>query len=435
MWLTLRRKFMNLAEIDLIYQVAEKDALATFASSAVVKSPLLVVVAALTFILPISTVLAPSSLRVVPHISTSWKSCQIPSGNLANDGSTLYLTGFRGFWSSSSPAGQQLAIATLVGQQILPIRSVCGSDCEYSVSFPSVAIQCQSGAEIPEGMKGEDQIGGQIDIVTYWNATPVHPLDGLSDPSDPFYVYWNSHDVSGSSGQARCTVGLAQYSFTIRYSAGQQSVSYNVTHTGDRIFPSLVNSTASEMRYSDQLLSVAFSARFVLLGALSDVVLGVNGLGLTSDSLVTSAAFLDSSSESFIWGDVVGGIEQLSHNISAGILTLNLGVQDGQCLVDTLDVVYQYDWLNLFLPYAIIFLLCSLCVAAGIIAFFRFNPENLTSSFSDTVSITRNPTLDTFVHEDEADETRQENSSLRLRLGKLRTGGLRFGTLEDLKSE
>jgi len=55
---------------------------------------------------------------------------------------------------------------------------------------------------------------------------------------------------------------------------------------------------------------------------------------------------------------------------------------------------------------------------------FKLNPENLTASFSDTVNIMRNLTLN-------------DNglTELRFRLGKLRSGDKGFGVREEMKLE
>lgn len=73
-------------------------------------------------------------------------------------------------------------------------------------------------------------------------------------------------------------------------------------------------------------------------------------------SSATSAAFFDSSVDSgtdFTWGNVARGIEQLSYNVSAAILTMDLGMQESRCAVTKQDIVYEYDRLNLWLPYGV----------------------------------------------------------------------------------
>ncbi|KAG8992136.1 hypothetical protein FRB90_001078, partial [Tulasnella sp. 427] len=223
----------------------------------------------------------------------------------------------------------------------------------------------------------------------------------------------------------------------VRFSSGKQSISYNVTHTGDIITQKTKDLSDDQWWEALQLMSLAFSARSWLLGSVSTMI-GASEYTGSFYQAITAAAFFNppptvDRGGDIVWGDVLEGIEQLSHNISAGVLTMDLGMLNSQCFVSKQEIVYHYDRLNLWLPYGIALFLCSISTVAGTLVFFYLNPENLTASFPDTVSITRNPTLDTFVRGDEADEKKPESSRLRLRLGELRTGRLGFGTPEDMK--
>jgi hypothetical protein len=56
----------------------------------------------------------------------------------------------------------------------------------------------------------------------------------------------------------------------------------------------------------------------------------------------------------FVWGDVLKGIEEMSHNVTAALLTLQLGTMDSTCLFDQLNVqIYQYSSLDLWAPYGV----------------------------------------------------------------------------------
>lgn len=58
--------------------------------------------------------------------------------------------------------------------------------------------------------------------------------------------------------------------------------------------------------------------------------------------------------------------------------------------------------------------------------FLGLNRENLTASFSDTVGITRNPSLNDNVVGD---------GEMRFRLGRLKSGEKCFGTRDEMKLE
>jgi hypothetical protein len=62
----------------------------------------------------------------------------------------------------------------------------------------------------------------------------------------------------------------------------------------------------------------------------------------------------DDSGTQFIWGDVMKGIEETSHNVTAALLTLQLGMMWSNCSFDQLEVVvYQYTSFVLWVPYGV----------------------------------------------------------------------------------
>jgi len=345
--------------------------MATFFSSSILNSPLLVLTVAVSFLLPISTIFTPSSLQVVPGRTHDLsRSCQVPTGNLTNGppGSIMYQTGGWGYWTGITPVAQKLAYSTFIGQKIPQLPQPCGLNCTYSVSVPSIAFQCKEGVELPPAMKPATSAG--VWEEAFWNATAITS----GSPPASFYVYWKSTTKSGTNGTALCTIGTAKYDFTvsidfsflqlltihlqIRTVNGQEFVSYNVTHTG-----ALINTAGNdganlplgEYLYALQQSSISSATRSLLLGTVS-ILHGASAETPKFDSPVISAAFFDSSLNSgadFTWGDVPRGIEQLSHNVSAAILTMDLGVKDSTCIVSSQDIIYEYNRLNLWLPYGV----------------------------------------------------------------------------------
>jgi hypothetical protein len=59
---------------------------------------------------------------------------------------------------------------------------------------------------------------------------------------------------------------------------------------------------------------------------------------------------------SFRWEAVKGcleGIEGVSHNISAALLTLDLGTMNADCFFDQQFMVYKYSSFALWVPYGV----------------------------------------------------------------------------------
>jgi hypothetical protein len=188
--------------------------MAAFLSSSILNSPLLVVTVGVSFLLLIPSVFAPSSLQVIPGPNRVLpRSCQVPTGNLTNGspGSILYQTGGFGYWTGITPVAQKLAYSTFIGQKIPQLPQPCGINCTYSVSVPSIAFQCKDGVELPAAMTPATP--SMYWEEAFWNATAT--ISG--SPPASFYVYWKSTTRSGTNGTALCTVGTANYDFTVSF--------------------------------------------------------------------------------------------------------------------------------------------------------------------------------------------------------------------------
>jgi hypothetical protein len=95
--------------------------------------------------------------------------------------------------------------------------------------------------------------------------------------------------------------------------------------------------------------------------------------------LATQPSFLEilvgsnASDTQFVWGDVLKGIEEMSHNVTAALLTLPFGMMKSNCSLDLPVVVYQYTSLELWAPYGVSnFLLLSCCLTFSLIIFYRW---------------------------------------------------------------
>jgi len=61
----------------------------------------------------------------------------------------------------------------------------------------------------------------------------------------------------------------------------------------------------------------------------------------------------DASEPQFVWGDALKGIEEMSHNVTAALLSLHLGTMSAECFFDHQDVVYRYGSSALWVPYGV----------------------------------------------------------------------------------
>ena len=115
------------------------------------------------------------------------------------------------------------------------------------------------------------------------------------------------------------------------------------------------NNTSQDVQSFLVLLATIFYTTETLL--LGNVHL-IGNTYLVYDLRASQPAFLDiqpgvGSTPQLIWGDVLKGIEELSHNVTASLLTMPFGTMITDCDFYHQDVVYQYSSVALWVPYGV----------------------------------------------------------------------------------
>ena len=155
---------------------------------------------------------------------------------------------------------------------------------------------------------------------------------------------------------------------------GVQSVTMNVTQITSPI-PDVTNATIMPPNigpndtfiFLNQLASITYATQALFLGSAS-LTYSTGGTSLADTRLAGQPSFLEipfgsRSGMQYIWGDVVKGIEEMSHNVTAGLLTLQLGNMSSNCSFDRQGVqFYQYTSFALWVPYGVSAMLYSYVV-------------------------------------------------------------------------
>jgi len=118
----------------------------------------------------------------------------------------------------------------------------------------------------------------------------------------------------------------------------------------------------------------------------------------------------------YSWGDVLKGIEEMSHNVTTALLTLPLGTTSANCTFYSQVVAYQYTPFVLWVPYGTALGIALISLFVSVMIMVRNNTGDVTTSFWDTVILTRNVDGDV-------------SSAAKLRLKVAEDGKLRY-TLE-----
>ena len=110
-----------------------------------------------------------------------------------------------------------------------------------------------------------------------------------------------------------------------------------------------------------QLSSLYYATRALFIG-------NINGdrIGEITTTMTGQPSFLEIVPNNnvgpsiLVWGDVLKGIEEMSKNVTAALLTLQLGNISSTCFYDQQTVIYRYDLFALWIPYGVESLLFTL---------------------------------------------------------------------------
>lgn len=444
LWFTTRRNFLSIDDINTLYLVERRDIVSTIFSNAIRRAPLLVAVTLLSFLLPIAAVFTPASLSVSNAIHRDTQGpCVISSGDVSSSNGIqqggVFLSGF-------TPTVQKMAESAFYGGTIIPLPDYCGQNCTYLINVDSFTFSCQTGVTLPDGQMGTfDPDHPGPGVQTFWNATLTGP-ETDHEPTMPFYVGWATGGMTvpfnnsiGSSGSAYCTPMQARYEFQIQKFNGLQTVSYKMTPTGPMLVATAYDQNGKQPSVKAlRVGAVALATRQLLLGALSvetnpaEILWGFN-------STARAASFLNmglSDIMQFVWGDVIKGIEETAANVTASMLNMDLGLQNSTCSYTQTQLVYTYHRPNLWAPYGIALFVVMLAFIFGVLVFLRYNPDNLTTSFTHTVGITRNHDLDVFARlHDGGAQTGPALRSAKFSLGDLGRGHIGYGSFDRFELE
>ncbi|KIO22058.1 hypothetical protein M407DRAFT_28403 [Tulasnella calospora MUT 4182] len=439
LWFSTRRKYLTVQGINTLYSVERGDIMLTALSNAVMHGPLLVGATILSFMLPISAVFSPASLGVRATTYAEDAPCVIAASNFRNSSTDGFPRFFQGHSCSDfydvTATVARLSEITFASGTPTPLPEFCGKNCTYKVIADSMSFKCERNVQLPQGHMGTwDPAHPGPSTMTFWNATATG--DQL-EPNLLIYVGWASGDYSRSVALQleRAVRHIVQ---TIN---GAQPVSYDIT-TFDPLPPVLMPSDAYGCRRgpvpiaNGQIASITQAARRVLLGSLS-VTSTTREVVWNFNSSVRLAPFLNMSTrfpdESYAWKDVVKSIEQTTANITAALLNLDDDMRNTTCSYIHCKVVYDYNPANLLAPYGAAIFVAAVALFLGVFVFLRFDPDDLTTSFVDTIGITRTQEMQRFVRGyDGQDEFDPLPRSAKFRLGAQPEGCMEFEMKQDL---
>jgi len=145
---------------------------------------------------------------------------------------------------------------------------------------------------------------------------------------------------------------------------GVQSVTTKITQMTSLIpdvtDPEVVfGNDTSKLDFWMQLASISYATQALFLGSIVRTVASGATVTVKDTRPAGQPSFLDIYYQQrefgllYSWGDVLKGIEEISHNVTAALLSLSLGTINANCSFDQQDVVYQYTPFALWVPYGV----------------------------------------------------------------------------------
>ena len=104
-----------------------------------------------------------------------------------------------------------------------------------------------------------------------------------------------------------------------------------------------------------QLVSLYYATRALFIGT----IVNSENIGAFFTTITGQPSFLEIVPNNnvgpavIVWGDVLKGIEEMSRNVTAALLTLQLGNISSTCFYDQQTVIYRYDSFVLWVPYGV----------------------------------------------------------------------------------
>ncbi|KAL4747546.1 hypothetical protein BDW72DRAFT_182551 [Aspergillus terricola var. indicus] len=450
-WATLRRKSVKLSGIDSMFAVLNSP-LAFFTNDLWMYAKTLTALAIISWLIPLTAIITPSTLYVAAMQSRQTSKLDVPSVSFA-DSFWLGQAGFEGAGRISfpSPDISRLFTVTASSMQLLPVPAPFPNS-SYLLTFWGPSYKCQSLSEALLDVHGlnqglwDSEIGNKTDrpLEIYSGAAPQELNNTLFIWAAGRNPLWN--DDASQMTELVCQLWNTSYMVSLTFNNGIQTLTpISVEHIAYSNWSTEAGST-SLLRKKDQTVNGGFYVVHMLFSGLiqGDLDTGVSGsvnenitsrtaftrLSIAQTGLFACPEMWNSSGADYLYGNIsttscrnrtlARAVEDLSHNFTYNLLSLNAANTTVDVLDSTSRNFYVYDKEYLILAYMTALGVTVACVIVGFFAL-RRNGVSQSTSFSSVLMTTRNPELDRLAvgHCLGAEPLKKEIGKVRLQYGEI----------------
>ncbi|KAF4624735.1 hypothetical protein G7Y89_g13434 [Cudoniella acicularis] len=356
LWRTLQKKAITIRGLDAASIVLDNLS-SLFNAEYISKAKIGAVLVVLTWLLPLSTLVAPATLTVKPYTRLADSIMPVPVLNLSGHSEVDTYGIQRG--RLLNIVLSRLALTTALQQSIVPIPVIVPNS-SYNLSFSGPSLKC----ETPNTQNITDLINEAVNTGDMGLDYDLPP-DIAYSPRAWRSLYYRSDFLWLWAAQAPyvCTIQRTSFVATFATFADSQRI--------DKDYQWAWEELVTTDFYYDQLMAelIPFFTGYV---------------GLTREETVVNMTTAEL-------------MEEFSRNMTLSLFSVEQAwsstPQNTTVRTATQLNVFAYNERNLLLAYGLAFCACLGSVAVGLRAYY-LNGTSYNSSFSSIVSTTRNSTLD-----------------------------------------
>ncbi|KAJ5158985.1 uncharacterized protein N7500_008636 [Penicillium coprophilum] len=468
MWATLRRKFVKLRGIDGMFSILSSP-LALLTPNLWVCAKTLIILAIMSWLIPLTSVITPATLSINLLTTTNVTQMRVPTVNFV-DSFWLPWATFEGagFIAAPAPGINRLFTATYSSSEVVPF-SAPSPNSSYTLDFWGPSYKCQRLSEAIVEMKGmtftDSSLNNYSSLQKVWdhetsklNFTTLYSGAASTVLNNTLFIYatganplWN--DNATQPTELVCQLWNTSYVVNLNFTNGVRSLTPVSTK---QVAPANWDSRAgsytslepqgpgvnggfylthllfSRIMQSTLYISSVGTLESVLTSSIPDDTLTFTQLSIMQSGLFACPELWNSSEyKSMLMGfddsttlcrnkTLARAIEDLSHNFTYSLLSLNAANTSVPVTVSSPQNFYAYDSKNLLAAYMTALGVTIVCVIVGFLAL-RENGAAHNTSFSSMLMTTRNPELDELAkgHCLGAGELPDEIGDVQLRFGEV----------------
>ncbi|KAJ5494550.1 hypothetical protein N7463_010637 [Penicillium fimorum] len=444
MWATLRRNFVKIRAIDGMFAVLSSP-LALLTPDLWICAKTLILLAIMSWLIPLTVIITPATLTIDLLTTTNTTQVRVPTVNFVESFWRPWATyEGAGFISSPTASINRLFATVFSSAEVIPL-SAPFPNSSYTLEFWGPSYKCQRFSEVMVEMQGKTftdasnyNYNSFQEVWDYDTANTTSNLiytmySGVVSRvlNNTFFVYatganslWNENATQPT--ELVCQLWNTSYVVDLNFANAIQTLTpVSTEYVAPANWSSRAGSLATINTQGSTEVNGGFYLTHLLFSAIMESTILISSAGSVNTVLTSSLSSTWISTQISImqtglfacpevWNStqysvmdlnieqsatlcrnktLARAIEDLSHNFTYSLLSLNAANTSVPVTISSPHNFYTYDSKNLLAAYLTALGVTVVCVIVGFFAL-RDNGVAQSTSFSSILMTTRNPELD-----------------------------------------